>query len=364
MTASKPKCCNGSTVVIFIFALSFTIFIGFMFPDTLNKDWYIDKNMRSVEGMKNSEHLIFFHIPKTGGKVIEQLFLHEFNIRLSKEVPTNKLLKKASRRGLCFAQHLPINWLFEMISNDTENMTYSNARNRMRDISSYYYSQFPYLRTDSFAAVRNPYARFISEYQWCSAQKICTHKLIVWLSTHCQQYLSLPIDAAFCTKLHYLRKNANFAKARGATMEQLLKTNNSIWKQFDFCDGTMFNKYAYVMLKYLIEEVYASNDKHKRAMFSCHYVKQSEYIYNYTDTSDRMTKYVLRTEHLTDDLIHLGKIYNINIDADMVTKYRDQWAWPKHCKNINPNDLNMENKKLLNELYYDDFINFNYSMIE
>eukprot|EP01083_Nonionella_stella_P139604 426173_1 len=372
MATIKQKCYERSTIVIFMFTLAFTF--------TLNQNWYIYKHITRSEGNqlnedtftpKNSDHLIFFHIPKTGGKVVEQLFINEFNISFPNTIPKNTLMDRSyARRMACgdTAHHQPINWLFEKILNDSDtNMNVSsrsNIRNKLYNISSYYYSKWPYLTTDSFTVVRNPYSRFISQYQYCTAPVYtCTRDLIKWFSTHCRQYSSQNNDA-LCKKLDYLHKHANFTYKRGSAMEQLPKSNQSIWRQFDFCDIKIFNAYAYVTLKYLIEEAYSSHDKHKRALFHCHYVKQSEYVYDYRQKNDKMIKYIFKTEHLTDHLIHLGKIYNITINNGIVAKYRDQWAWPQNCKNIKPNDLNVENKRLFNKLYYDDFVNFNYSMME
>eukprot|EP01083_Nonionella_stella_P175240 609755_1 len=379
----KRKCCNRSIAVVFMFVLSLTtllaVFTAFVFTDTDNWTHIVgsigmtedlDKKLNhNAFTIKNRENVIFFHIPKTGGKLIEQLFINEFNISSPNTLLSQQTLLKKSYRVCGAPHHMPINWLFEKISNDINTnsnvSSHSNIRNKMFHISPYYYSKFPYLRTDSFAVVRNPYSRFTSQYQYCTALNYgCTRDVIKFFSTHCRQYLSSKSDDALCKKLNYLRHNASFAYEHGDTVEKMSKSKNSIWKQFDFCDVKIFNKFAYVVLKYLLEEAYTSNDKHKRAIFHCHYVKQSEYIYNYTQHSDKMINYILKTERLTDDLIRLGKTYNISIDERMITKYRNQWEWSKNCKNIKPNVLNMENKQLFNKLYHDDFINFNYSMTD
>eukprot|EP01083_Nonionella_stella_P297234 1009526_1 len=368
----KRKCCNRSIAVVFMFVLSLTT----LFTDnwthivgSIGMTEDLDKKLNhNAFTIKNRENVIFFHIPKTGGKLIEQLFINEFNISSPNTLLSQQTLLKKSYRVCGAPHHMPINWLFEKILNDSDtNMNVSsrsNIRNKLYNISSYYYSKWPYLTTDSFTVVRNPYSRFISQYQYCTAPVYtCTRDLIKWFSTHCRQYSSQNNDA-LCKKLDYLHKHANFTYKRGSAMEQLPKSNQSIWRQFDFCDIKIFNAYAYVTLKYLIEEAYSSHDKHKRALFHCHYVKQSEYVYDYRQENDKMIKYIFKTEHLTDHLIHLGKIYNITINNGIVAKYRDQWAWPQNCKNIKPNDLNVENKRLFNKLYYDDFVNFNYSMME
>eukprot|EP01083_Nonionella_stella_P065362 171197_1 len=355
---------TNKLLVLFI---SFTIFLTFMFTvDPLHLNLYIGKrigNSEHTQHNKNMNHLVFLHIPKTGGKVVEQLFLHEFNVSFPNTVPKKTLMAKGY--GACAAvQHVPLNWLFKNISSDNDtnlNLSVdSNIYNKLQNISTYYYSKLPYLRTDSFAVVRNPYSRFISQYQWCTAPNYrCTLQLMDWFSAYCGKYLSFKL----CNKVDDLRNNATFyhRHLNNSHWKQLMQ-NKSIWTQFDFCDVKIFNQYSYAVLRYLIEDAYASKDKHRRGILDCHYVKQTEYIYNYRD-NDRMIRYILRTEHLTDDLIQLGKIYNVHIDDRMITKYREQWVWPKNCKNIKLSDLNTENIQLLNKLYYDDFINFNYSMV-
>eukprot|EP01083_Nonionella_stella_P007217 20848_1 len=356
-------------------SISLTVFLAIIPTDTLNRNWYIDLRIIREDSqwninIKNRNHLLFLHIPKTGGKVVEQLFLNEFNVSFPNTIPKKALLKKGY--SACGASHhVPLNWLFERIStNSIGDQIYNwffNIRDQMYNISPYYHSKLPYLRTDSFAVVRNPYSRFISQYQWCAAPNCrCTRQLIDWFSAHCQQYL--PSDKALCKELHYVRNNANFqynktliqksnnsnwkqlfdtrqllqkSKKKNAIWKQLRGEHGStmhkksifIWKQFDFCDVKIFNKFAHAILTWLMDTAYASNDKHKRGIFSCHYVKQSEYIYNYTDRNDKIVKYILRTEHLTDDLIHLGEVYNISIDDRMVEKYQNQWVWPKNCNN-------------------------------
>eukprot|EP01084_Bolivina_argentea_P033781 62460_1 len=241
-------------------------------------------------------NLSFIHIPKTGGTMIEKLFAAEYNIQLGNEIGNNLMNVDFN----CPKHHVPLNHIFQ----------YSDKHNVSFQKISPYYSKF--IRDNRyFTIVRNPYSRYISQYKYCVANNWgCLKIFWTFLKKYCSKYID---DHTFC-------KNINS-------------------QTLNFCEVDNFNKISHVLLKYLI----ANNSN---MIMRCHYVPQTEYIYYYNNTSKQIVKTnnILRTEHLSNDLVKLLQKYNSskNIDSNIINKYVEKSKYPTKCQNLTRYNLSVE----------------------
>eukprot|EP01084_Bolivina_argentea_P132315 233508_1 len=280
----------------------------------------INQNSDGINTITNEFNLAFIHIPKNAGTMIEGLLKFQYNISVGFSVDYRQLLNKQLTKLPCPQWHVPLNWIFKY--------AYDNNMNNLSLISPYY-SKFDNLKQDSFAIIRHPYERFVSEYKYCSSDNYeCVMYLFGFFTHHCSKYI-----AQNCTEIP---------------------------KYIDYCNVDNFNMYANVLLKYLNYEGHKGYKN--RGIMGCHYIPQSEYIFHY-QTKQKMIGHILRFENLSNDIIKLLKKYKNtrDINESIIQQYhKSHGQFRKYCQDLTFNDLSIENRKLLQAFYIDDFENFNY----
>ena len=272
---------------------------------------------------KNICDLIFIHIPKTGGTMIEDLFKEEYNCSIG----------RFAIRG---DHHVPINDVYKQM----QLQPHANAR-----LIEYYEEALSNPKKELFSVVRNPYARYLSYYTFRTAPNFgVTKELFAKITGRCKQYLQ---DKNFCNDLKHIRSISTFKAHQAAK-------NNSIWNMFDFCDISTFNKFTVILFRSLLDGLKRHN--HERP--------QTDFIFDQRNASNHWVKYMLRTEQLSEDLIHLLKDngFTRTIDRNMIEKYRKKSEWAKNCPQLTVNDLNEQSIQLLQQYYAKDFLNFDYSI--
>jgi len=105
-------------------------------------------------------------------------------------------------------------------------------------------------------------------------------------------------------------------------------------------------------IQYLLEGNY------KKSAHNCHYIPQSEYIFDIDRC--RVCDDILVREELTDQLKSLIKRYGIGYKNSSVFSVR---IHPAECEAIDFQDLPPKTLQIINERYKDDFTNFGYEMI-
>eukprot|EP01084_Bolivina_argentea_P036193 66999_1 len=265
------------------------------------------QNETNINSSRNQE-IAFIHVPKTGGKMVELLLYNEYGIQAYGTVKDPMLTKS---HWPCSQHHIPLSWI------------YGYTKNNLSQISPYY-ANFKNLTASSFTIVRNPYTRFISQYQWMKK---------VWIFRFARKNChTFSKNISKCDKLHSRR-------------------------QYDICNVENFNFVSNILLK----RIKIIGKRRHFSLFDCHYVRQYEYVYDSNNNNKQMVGTILRTETLSNELITFLHSHNLSIDMELVNKYREKAKWHKYCENLKVDDLNIENRQLIYQVYNKDFLYFNYS---
>jgi hypothetical protein len=92
-------------------------------------------------------------------------------------------------------------------------------------------------------------------------------------------------------------------------------------------------------------------------MNSAHFLLQHYFIYNINDR--KVVDHVLKFENLASEFNQLMAVYNMNLSMDEVSKVN-----PSKFEPLGTKDLDDETISLINEVYYLDFVYFNYSLVQ
>jgi hypothetical protein len=88
-----------------------------------------------------------------------------------------------------------------------------------------------------------------------------------------------------------------------------------------------------------------------------HFLLQHYYIYD--KYGRKVVDHVLKLENLASEFNQLMAVYNMNLTMDEVSKVN-----PSKFEPLGTNDLDDETISLINEVYYHDFVYFNYSLVQ